>query len=38
MIFAGVEILRHGLSDLLQKIIDASGFVYTTTSLGKNGS
>ena len=35
MIFAGVEILRHGLSDLLQKIIDASGFVYTTTSLGK---
>lgn len=35
MIFAGVEVLRHGLSDLLQKIIDASGFVYTTTSLGK---
>jgi len=27
MIFAGVEVLRHGLSDLLQKIIDASGFV-----------
>lgn len=35
MIFAGVEVLRHGLSDVLQKIIDASGFVYTTTSLGK---
>lgn len=35
MIFAGVEVLRHGLSDLLQEIIDASGFVYTTTSLGK---
>lgn len=35
MIFAGVEVLRFGLSDLLQEIIDASGFVYTTTSLGK---
>jgi len=35
MIFAGVEILRHGLADLLQEIIDASGFLYTTTSLGK---
>jgi indolepyruvate decarboxylase len=35
MIFAGVEVLRHGLSDLLQKIIDASGFLYTTTTLGK---
>ena len=35
MIFAGVEVLRCGLSDLLQKIIDASGFLYTTTSLGK---
>ena len=35
MIFAGVEVLRHGLSDLLQKLIDASGFLYTTTSLGK---
>ena len=35
MIFAGVELLRYGLSDLLQKIIDASGFLYTTTSLGK---
>ncbi|HEV7474590.1 MAG TPA: thiamine pyrophosphate-dependent enzyme [Pyrinomonadaceae bacterium] len=35
LIFAGVEVLRYGLSDLLQKIIDASGFLYTTTSLGK---
>jgi indolepyruvate decarboxylase len=35
MIFAGVEVLRFGLSDLLQKLIDASGFLYTTTSLGK---
>lgn len=35
MIFAGVEILRYGLSDLLQKIIDESGFLYTTTTLGK---
>lgn len=35
LILAGVEILRHGLSGLLQKIIAASGFLYTTTSLGK---
>lgn len=35
LILAGVEILRFGLSDLLQRIIDASGFLYTTTSLGK---
>ncbi len=35
LILAGVEVLRHGLSDLLQEIIDASGFLYTTTSLGK---
>ncbi len=35
MIFAGVEVLRYGLADLLQKLIDASGFLYTTTSLGK---
>jgi indolepyruvate decarboxylase len=35
LIFAGVEVLRFGLSDLLQKIINASGFLYTTTSLGK---
>jgi indolepyruvate decarboxylase len=35
LIFAGVELLRHGLSDLLQQLIDASGFLYTTTTLGK---
>jgi indolepyruvate decarboxylase len=35
MIFAGVEVLRHGLSGLLQELVDASGFLYTTTSLGK---
>lgn len=35
LIFAGVELLRHGLGDLLQKIIDESGFLYTTTTLGK---
>ena len=35
LIFAGVEILRHGLAPLLQQIIDASGFLYTTTTLGK---
>jgi indolepyruvate decarboxylase len=35
LIFAGVEVLRHGLSDLLQQIVDASGFLYTTTTLGK---
>jgi indolepyruvate decarboxylase len=31
MIFAGIEVLRHGLSDLLQQLIDASGFLYTST-------
>src|SRR6185295_78059 len=35
MIFAGVEVLRHGLSGLLQQLIDASGFLYTNTTLGK---
>lgn len=35
LIFAGVEVLRHGLSDLLKQIIEASGFLYTTTTLGK---
>lgn len=36
LIFAGIEVLRFGLSGLLQEIIDASGFLYTTTSLGKS--
>ncbi len=35
LILAGVELLRFGLTGLLQEIIDASGFLYTTTSLGK---
>lgn len=35
LILAGVEVVRHGLSGLLQDIIDASGFLYTTTTLGK---
>jgi indolepyruvate decarboxylase len=35
LIFAGVEVLRFGLSGLLQQLIDASGFLYTTTTLGK---
>lgn len=35
LIFAGVEVLRFGLAGLLQELIDASGFLYTTTSLGK---
>ncbi|HZY39656.1 MAG TPA: thiamine pyrophosphate-dependent enzyme [Mucilaginibacter sp.] len=35
LIFAGVELLRFGLSDLLQQIIDASGILYTTTTEGK---
>lgn len=35
LILAGVELLRFGLADLLQEIVDASGFLYTTTSLGK---
>ena len=35
MIFAGVEVLRHGLSGSLNDLIEASGFLYTTTSLGK---
>lgn len=35
IIFAGVELLRFGLTDLLQQLIEASGMLYTTTSLGK---
>src|SRR4051794_2843975 len=35
LILAGVELLRFGLAGVLQEIIDASGFLYTTTSLGK---
>ena len=35
LIIAGIELLRHGLSELLQQLIDASGFLYTTTTQGK---
>lgn len=35
MIFAGVELLRFGLTGLLAELIAASGMLYTTTSLGK---
>jgi indolepyruvate decarboxylase len=35
LILAGAELLRFGLTGLLQEIVDASGFLYTTTSLGK---
>jgi indolepyruvate decarboxylase len=35
VILAGVEILRHDLSDLLEDLIKESGMLYTTTSLGK---
>lgn len=35
LILAGVEVLRHGLSPLLEQIVKASGILYTTTSLGK---
>lgn len=35
LIFAGVEVLRFGLSGLLQQLINASGFLYTTTTLAK---
>lgn len=35
LILAGVEILRHGLSDQLANLIKSSGIPYTTTSLGK---
>jgi indolepyruvate decarboxylase len=35
VLWAGVEIQRFGLQDLLQDIVDASGLYFTTTSLGK---
>jgi len=35
VIWAGVEIQRYGLQDLLQQVVDASGLFFTTTSLGK---
>lgn len=35
LIFAGVEILRHGWTDLLENLLKESGLLYTTTTLGK---
>ena len=35
ILWAGVQIQRYGLQDLLQRIVDASGLEFTTTSLGK---
>lgn len=35
VIWAGVEIKRFGLQDTLQQLVDASGLLFTTTSLGK---
>lgn len=35
VLWAGVEIQRFGLQDLLQQVVDASGLPFTTTSLGK---
>jgi indolepyruvate decarboxylase len=35
VIWAGVEIQRFGLQDLLQQVLDVSGLYFTTTSLGK---
>jgi indolepyruvate decarboxylase len=35
VIWAGVEIKRYGLQDMLQQLVDVSGLPFTTTSLGK---
>jgi indolepyruvate decarboxylase len=35
VLWAGVEVQRFGLQDLLQEIVEASGLFFTTTSLGK---
>ncbi|HEX7842905.1 MAG TPA: thiamine pyrophosphate-binding protein [Kofleriaceae bacterium] len=35
VVWAGVEIQRHGLAGTLQQIVDRSGLPFTTTSLGK---
>ena len=35
IILAGVEILRHNLSNQLDELIKVSGMLYTTTTLGK---
>jgi indolepyruvate decarboxylase len=35
VIWAGVQIARFGLADMLQQLVDASGMLFTTTSLAK---
>jgi indolepyruvate decarboxylase len=35
VIWAGVQIARFGLADMLQQFVDASGMLFTTTSLAK---
>lgn len=35
VLWAGVEIQRFGLQDTLQRIVDAGGLCFTTTTLGK---
>jgi indolepyruvate decarboxylase len=35
VLWAGVEIQRYGLADQLQELVQASGLLFTTTSLGK---
>jgi indolepyruvate decarboxylase len=35
VLWAGVEIQRYGLADKLQELVQASGLLFTTTSLGK---
>ncbi len=35
VLWIGVEVQRFGLQDTLQQLIDASGLLFTTTSLGK---
>ena len=35
ILWLGIDIQRFGLQDLVQRIVDASGFSFTTTSLGK---
>ncbi|PSJ38956.1 alpha-keto acid decarboxylase family protein [Allosphingosinicella deserti] len=35
VLWAGIDIQRFGLQDLLQSVVDASGLPFTTTSLGK---
>ena len=36
LILAGIELLRHDLTSELEELIEESGILYTTTSLGKS--